>query len=152
MTEVTRDLLNRALTLPPAERVKLAQELLVSVEGGAPERDDDFELDPEFVARLRQDAEDFLSGKSGPVIPAGEAFVRARRTARAWPRCEWLPAESLTTNTARGDPATVMPSSDSRAGGTWGLACKSPCGGRQAPRGIWGRQPPKVSAGQRSAD
>jgi hypothetical protein len=87
MTKAVRDLLKRALELAPKERVKLAQELLGSVEEDGDDSDPEV-LDPAFVARLRRDAEAFLSGKAPPGIPADEAFealekrLAAKRRAR----------------------------------------------------------------------
>lgn len=74
MTEATRELLNRALALPPGERVKLAHELLGSVvdedEGG----DAVVDLDPAFVAELNRRAAD-----DRPGIPAEDAFREVER-------------------------------------------------------------------------
>jgi len=78
VTEGTRDILKRALELPPEERVKLAQELLVSVEGDMDE-DRELELEPAFVAELRRRAERVLSGEAGPGIPAEEALAEIER-------------------------------------------------------------------------
>lgn len=73
MTEATRELLNRALALPPGERMKLAHELLGSVvadeEGDAVD-----DLDPEFVAELERRAKD-----DRPGIPAEDAFKEVER-------------------------------------------------------------------------
>jgi hypothetical protein len=78
MTRAARDLLKRALELAPKERVKLAQELLGSIEEDGD--DSDLEaLDPAFVARLRRDAAAFLSGKAPAGIPADEALDELER-------------------------------------------------------------------------
>lgn len=73
MTEATRDLLNRALALPPGERMKLAHELLGSVVADE-EGDVADDLDPEFVAELNRRAMD-----DRPGIPATDAFAEVER-------------------------------------------------------------------------
>ena len=73
MTEATRELLNRALALPPGERMKLAHELLGSVVADE-EGDAVNHLDPEFVAELNRRAQD-----TRPGIPAAEAFREVER-------------------------------------------------------------------------
>jgi hypothetical protein len=84
MTKAARDLLKRALELAPKERAKLAQELLGSLEEDGD--DSDLEaLDPAFVARLRKDAEAFLSGKAPPGIPADEALDQLEKRLAAPP-------------------------------------------------------------------
>jgi len=75
MTRVTRELLERALTLSPAERMKLAHETLDSV---GDEAEEDAELSPEwreeFERRLRDEPE------PGERWPSGEEVVaRLRR-------------------------------------------------------------------------
>jgi putative addiction module component (TIGR02574 family) len=79
MTEATRDLLKRALELPPGERVKLAHELLGSVVGD----DEDVEIDSEFAAELERRANEppppggWPTGKE--VLDEARARLRARR-------------------------------------------------------------------------
>ena len=73
MTEATRELLNRALALPPGERVKLAHELLGSVVADE-EGEADEDLDPEFLAELNRRAAD-----DRPGIPAADAFNEVER-------------------------------------------------------------------------
>ncbi len=74
MTEATRDLLKRALELPPGERVKLAHELLGSVVADEESADGLLDLDPEFVAELNRRVADKTPG-----IPADEAFAEVER-------------------------------------------------------------------------
>jgi putative addiction module component (TIGR02574 family) len=76
VTKPTREILERALALPPAERVKLAQELLGSVLPDLPAED---ELDAAFVTELRRRAERFLSGKAKKGIAAEEALAEIER-------------------------------------------------------------------------
>lgn len=73
MTEATRELLNRALALPPGERVKLAHELLGSVVADE-EGEADEDLDSEFLAELNRRAAD-----DRPGIPAADAFNEVER-------------------------------------------------------------------------
>lgn len=73
MTEATRELLNRALALPPGERMKLAHELLGSVVADKEGEVID-DLDPEFVAELNRRAMD-----DRPGIPAEGAFKEVER-------------------------------------------------------------------------
>lgn len=61
MTETTREILERALTLPAAERVKLAQELLESVD----EREG-AELSPAWIAEIERRVGDVVAGRAGP--------------------------------------------------------------------------------------
>lgn len=74
MTDATRDLLNRALELPPSERVKLAHELLGSVVADEEGERAVEDLDPEFLAELNRRAVD-----DKPGIPADEAFAEVER-------------------------------------------------------------------------
>lgn len=73
MTNVVRELPNRALALPPGERVKLAHELLGSVVV-----DEELEavedLAPELLAELERRA-----AVDGPGIPAADAFREVER-------------------------------------------------------------------------
>jgi putative addiction module component (TIGR02574 family) len=61
MTETTREILERALTLPAAERVKLAQELLESVD----EREA-AALSPAWIAEIERRVGDVVAGRAGP--------------------------------------------------------------------------------------
>jgi putative addiction module component (TIGR02574 family) len=61
MTESTRELLERALTLPSAERVKLAHELLDSVTD-----EEAHELSPAWIAELERRVRDYVAGHGGP--------------------------------------------------------------------------------------
>ena len=74
VTDATRDLLNRALDLPPGERVKLAHELLGSVVEDEEVEGALDDLEPEFLAELNRRA-----GDDRPGIPAGEAFAEVER-------------------------------------------------------------------------
>ncbi len=73
MTEAARELLDRALALPPGERVKLAHDLLGSVVADE-EGETDEDLDPEFLAELNRRAADDTPG-----IPAADAFNEVER-------------------------------------------------------------------------
>ena len=80
MTEATRELLNRALALPPGELMKLAHEPLGSVVADE-EGDAIDELDPEFLAELERRVSD-----DRPGIPAEDAFKEVERRPRGAPR------------------------------------------------------------------
>jgi putative addiction module component (TIGR02574 family) len=76
MTEKTRALLEQALKLSPAERVKLANELWDSVDlSNEPEG---FELSAEWREAIERRVEGILSGKTKG-IPADEAIAMLRR-------------------------------------------------------------------------
>ncbi|MEZ0230319.1 MAG: hypothetical protein ACAI25_16980, partial [Planctomycetota bacterium] len=74
MTDATRDLLKRALELPPGERVKLAHELLGSVVEDEEGDEALGDIDPEVVAELNRRIAD-----DRPGIPAEEAFSEVER-------------------------------------------------------------------------
>jgi putative addiction module component (TIGR02574 family) len=76
VSEATKELLKRALELPVGERVKLAREILESVDSV---EDDELELEPEFLAELNRRADDFLAGRAAPGIPAEKVFADAER-------------------------------------------------------------------------
>lgn len=80
MVRDTNELLKRALELPPAERLRLARELVESVDDTPEgELEELAALDPEFVAELRRRAERVRSGKAGPGIPAEKALAEIER-------------------------------------------------------------------------
>jgi putative addiction module component (TIGR02574 family) len=58
MVESTKDLLSRALKLPPVERMRLAHELLESVD-----QDDIGEFTPEWRAEIRRRVQEALAGE-----------------------------------------------------------------------------------------
>lgn len=84
VTEATRDLLKRALELPPTERAELVRELRASLEdegvGG------EVDVDPEFSAELEKRIRDLDEGRVKP-IPFDELLdeARARIDARRSP-------------------------------------------------------------------
>lgn len=82
VTEATRDLLKRALELPPEERATLVRELRASLEGLA----DEVDVDPEFSAELERRIRDLDEGRVKP-IPFDELLneARARIDARRSP-------------------------------------------------------------------
>jgi putative addiction module component (TIGR02574 family) len=76
MTREGHDLLERALKLSPAERMKLANEILDSV--GDEAGDDDAELSPEWREEIERRLQD--EPKPGEPWPSGEEVVaRLRR-------------------------------------------------------------------------
>lgn len=70
------DLSQRAHELPADERVKLAEELLSSLEG-----EPDAQLDAAWDEELRKRIEEVESG-AVELVPASEAFARVRRSLR----------------------------------------------------------------------
>lgn len=59
MADSTRELLERALKLPPNERVKLAHDLLQSVD------DAEADLSPEWIEEIERRVERVLAGTGG---------------------------------------------------------------------------------------
>lgn len=77
MTREGHDLLERALKLSPADRLKLAHEILDSV-GDDAEAEDDAELSPEWREEIERRLQD--EPKPGKPWPTGEEVVaRLRR-------------------------------------------------------------------------
>ena len=78
MTEATRDLLKRALALPPEERMRLAHEILGSLIG-----EDEVAIDDEFAAELERRSNEpppeggWPTGKQ--VLDEARARLRERR-------------------------------------------------------------------------
>lgn len=84
VTEGTRDLLKRALELPPAERATLVRELRASLE--AEGLGEEVDVDPELSAELERRIRDLDEGRVKP-IPFDTLLkeVRARIDARRSP-------------------------------------------------------------------
>lgn len=84
VTEATRDLLKRALELPPEERATLVRELRASLESEG--LGDEVEVDPEFSAELETRIRDLDDGRVKP-IPFDQLLheARARIDARRSP-------------------------------------------------------------------
>ena len=76
MTDKARALLEQALKLAPAERVKLANELWDSVD--LADEAVEFELSPEWREAIERRVQGILSGKTKG-IPASEAVALLRR-------------------------------------------------------------------------
>jgi putative addiction module component (TIGR02574 family) len=74
MSRKARTLLEQALKLPPAERLRLARRLEESVD----EADDALELSPEWCEELDRRLDGILSGKTKG-IAADEALAAVRR-------------------------------------------------------------------------
>lgn len=74
MTKAARELLNKALELPRADRERMAKRLLASVD----EEEDTDELDPELVKELEKRlADEPAPGERWPTVH--EVISRARR-------------------------------------------------------------------------
>jgi putative addiction module component (TIGR02574 family) len=65
VTEATRDLLKRALALPPDERARLAREIVASLED-EDSHNGELEVTPEWLTEIERRARD--------VSPAGQRF------------------------------------------------------------------------------
>jgi len=76
MSERFDEIVARAMSLPQEQRVRLAEELIASLDG-------EIEADVEelWLAEAEKRLNDFRSGKT-PGIPADEAFARARQALR----------------------------------------------------------------------
>lgn len=74
VTEATRELLKRALELPPLERATLLRELQASLED---ESQNQVEVDPRFSAELDRRIRDLDEGRVKP-IPFDEVLDEAR--------------------------------------------------------------------------
>jgi putative addiction module component (TIGR02574 family) len=72
MAQGLKELTEQALSLPPDERVTLAESLLLTIDGG-----DDQRVDEAILKDLERRLQDFREGKVKG-IPAEEAFRRIR--------------------------------------------------------------------------
>ena len=77
MTDATKDVLERALELTPANREHLAREILASIEDADTGQD---EPDPAFVGDLRRRVDRALSGASDPGEDFRIVLERLRRS------------------------------------------------------------------------
>jgi len=78
MTRSAKNLLQKALKLPPGERLELAKRLRASVEGSGGRKDEAGELSAEWLEEIERRVAGILSGRTKG-IPAKKAFAKLRR-------------------------------------------------------------------------
>ena len=76
MTDLVAELSERARSLAPEDRARLAEELLASLEG-----DQEPEVDAAWDEEIRKRIAEVGSG-AVKLLPAGEVFARVRRSLR----------------------------------------------------------------------
>ncbi len=72
MSDLVEELSHKARTLPPEDRVRLAEELLASVQ------EPDAEVDAAWAEEIKRRIAEIDSGKA-KLIPADEVFAEVRR-------------------------------------------------------------------------
>ena len=72
MSDLVEELSHKARALPPEDRVRLAEELLASVQ------EPDAEVDAAWAEEIKRRIADIDSGKA-KLIPADEVFAEVRR-------------------------------------------------------------------------